>query len=677
MIRGWTKREFSKILLWGSFFQQHLLRQKSMASLLWIVQQSQDSFSRKLWYETCFFFACLSKISERPFRLWFDHRWLYSFFFFLKDQTFFFRSLEYHFAKVDGLQFGSKYFRGTSYKVTTHLLPYDRFHLRAPATLYLLLWYHSEQIRMRFFDDYVKSHDLINHSFFLPCRFRYQKTLWSYRVRGCRKQLLRWFFFFSSRQNRYTVMEFQAFDTRNSFSFFSFSQVVPPVLLSSSSSLELTLATKMLPLKYIANVRQRFFLGTFFMQLNLWSNTLLADDPLKFYALVRMDWAHYLFSLPVFVFTFRIHQWFWLWQKRLITKFVSTVFKEYRRSTFDFSLLSSLKNSLLPLKSNLRFFFLWWVLDFRINRFWNHWVFNRWSTIPAYTDLRTKAKMFPLNYQFFSHMRFSRHFLRKVALYGNSPSISIFFSRTILPLDFLYWRMSSNGFTYRQFMGNGLFSLDSFYRRLTLDHYARERFSAFRFYLEYLMRTQGVYCSTGLTWKGENRNPFPKVAPFVRLPNNQMDPQEPRWSFSAHFFAMAFRRFFLACLRRSKLLSLFSFFLFLDGKCRKPYRLVFLFSQMTRAVVGHRRFLNLYKYSHLKQFRRYPHKVFVHSRLDPSFRARWFSFADRMRRAGIKRSQLPYYPENDSMDIILDLKKIYKKASWVQKPRYWIINSSL
>lgn len=59
--------------------------------------------------------------------------------------------------------------------------------------------------------------------------------------------------------------------------------------------------------------------------------------------------------------------------------------------------------------------------------------------------------------------------------------------------------MCSNGFTYRQFMGNGLFSLNTFYRRLTLDHYARERYSSFRFYLEYLMRTGGVFCSKGLT----------------------------------------------------------------------------------------------------------------------------------------------------------------------------------
>lgn len=133
---------------------------------------------------------------------------------------------------------------------------------------------------------------------------------------------------------------------------------------------------------------------------------------------------------------------------------------------------------------------------------------------------------------------------------------------------------------------------------------------------------------------------------------------------------MAVRRFFLTCFRRSKRLSLLSFFLFLDGQCSKPYRLIFLFSQMTATIVSHRRFLNLYKFGHFKQFRRYPHKVFVHSRLDPSFRARTFSFVDRMRRAGIKRSDLPYYPENDSMDIIRDLKKKSRKALWFQPSPY-------
>lgn len=59
--------------------------------------------------------------------------------------------------------------------------------------------------------------------------------------------------------------------------------------------------------------------------------------------------------------------------------------------------------------------------------------------------------------------------------------------------------MSSNGFSYREFLGNGLFSLNTFYRRLTLDHYARERFSSFRFYLEHLMRTKGIFTSQGLT----------------------------------------------------------------------------------------------------------------------------------------------------------------------------------
>lgn len=677
MLRCWTSREFSKILLWASLFRSHLLRQKSMASLLWLIQQSQETLSRKLWYDTCFFFCSLSRISERTFCQFFFHRWSYSFFFFLKDQTFFFRSLEYYFSQVDGLQFSSKYFRATSYKVTTLLLPYDRFHLRAPPTLYLILWYHAEHLRMRFFGEYVKSHDFINHSSYLPCRFRYYRTIGPHRVRVNRRQLLRWIFFSQSEKNRHTVIEFQGFPTDQEFSSFSFSQMVPPVLLSSSPRLQLTLASKMLPLTYIANVRQRFFLGMSYMQLNLWSNALLAREPLFFPALIRMDWAHYLFSLPIFVFAFRFHRWLNLWQNRLLTSFVASIYKDYRRSPLDFFFLSSLKVSTKPLVSSRRFHFLWWVLDFRVNRFWNPWVFHRWATIPGYLDVRTKAKIFPLNYQYYNYMKLCRVFLKKVALYGNSAQISVFFSRTLLPLDFLHWRLSRNGWIYRQFFGNGLFSLSSFYRRLTLDHYTQERFCSFRFSLEYLMRTGGVYSSSGLTWRGEALNPWTREPPYSRLPNNVYHPQEPRWSFSAHFFHMAFRRFFLALLRQSKLLSLLSFFIFLDNSWKTPYRFVFFFQQITKVAVGHRRFLQLYQFSHLKQFRRYPHKVFVHSRLDPSFRARWFSFADRMRRAGIKRSQLPYYPESDSMDIMSDLKKKSKKNFWAQESPYWIVNSSL
>lgn len=39
-------------------------------------------------------------------------------------------------------------------------------------------------------------------------------------------------------------------------------------------------------------------------------------------------------------------------------------------------------------------------------------------------------------------------------------------------------------------------------------------------------------------------------------------------------------------------------------------------------MVSFQRFIRIYRQSSLKQYRRYPHQVFVHSRVDPSFRAR-------------------------------------------------------
>lgn len=121
---------------------------------------------------------------------------------------------------------------------------------------------------MRFFNDYVKSHDYINDSSQLTRRFRFQKTIFSYRVRGCRKKLLRYFFLFYARANRYRVLEFQGKALTNELASFSFSPVMFPTL-SQSCSFKLALATKKFSIEPLAAVRQRFFLGINFLQMNL------------------------------------------------------------------------------------------------------------------------------------------------------------------------------------------------------------------------------------------------------------------------------------------------------------------------------------------------------------------------------------------------------------------------
>lgn len=48
-------------------------------------------------------------------------------------------------------------------------------------------------------------------------------------------------------------------------------------------------------------------------------------------------------------------------------------------------------------------------------------------------------------------------------------------------------------------MRNGLFSLNSFYLKLTLDHFAKERFTSFRYMLEWLMQRSGFYMTSART----------------------------------------------------------------------------------------------------------------------------------------------------------------------------------
>jgi hypothetical protein len=41
-----------------------------------------------------------------------------------------------------------------------------------------------------------------------------------------------------------------------------------------------------------------------------------------------------------------------------------------------------------------------------------------------------------------------------------------------------------------------------------------------------------------------------------------------------------------------------------------------------------------------------------------------------MRRAGIKKSDLPYYPADDKLDIMKELKQRSINAKWAQPPTY-------
>lgn len=128
----------AKVLPLASFFKYRLSNNRSLSTLLWLIRNSQMAQSRLLWYQTCFFFASLPRISERSFIDLFSKDWRYSCLFFIKNQSFFFRALESYYSSIDFLQFSPDYFRRT-YKPTTLLLPYVYFHLRAPTSYYLIM----------------------------------------------------------------------------------------------------------------------------------------------------------------------------------------------------------------------------------------------------------------------------------------------------------------------------------------------------------------------------------------------------------------------------------------------------------------------------------------------------------------------------------------------------------
>lgn len=662
------------LMPWASLLKNRLLYQNSYASLLWIIQRSQQPRCRLLWYQTCFFFASLSLTSERVFYNLFNGQWRSSIFFYVTNQALFFRALEYYYVGVDHLKFSADYFRGTSLKKNTMLLPFVHFHLRAPSVLFLLLWYHSEQLRLRFFNDHVKFHDYLNNSLYLSRRYRLQRTLFTYRLRPSRRQFFRFMFLKQAFALRYRAVEFEALNLWHlmpSFSAaFRFNSFLP---ISQTWRVQVALAARHLPVAALATPRQQFFFSLNFIQLNLWSHTLLADDPLAFSSMVRLDWTHFGMSFPLFLMRFRLRPWLWIWTKRLGKKFVTSIFKEQRQQDFNFPLLMALGEAQKILPTHPRLFFLWWVLDYRINRFWNNFLFDRWGRVGAYVSTKSRARMFRFNYQLHTYARFFKEILLTSAVFGEFQRISTFFTKRVVPLDFIYWRMTSNGTIYRDFLANGGFSLDTLYRKLALDHYAIQRFNAVRLLLEYFFRANGFYFTDGVTWQSILFNPWSLRAPYYRLPDGCYDPHETRWSFIRHTYTAATLKFILTCFRRSRHLSLATFFWLLDESFPTSLRLTQSFPVIVSTAVAYRRYYNMYQTEPLRYFRRYPHQVYVSSRLDPSFRARWFSFADRMRRAGIYRSDLPYYPQDDELDIIRDLKQRSATAKWAKPAIYWII----
>lgn len=141
---------------------------------------------------------------------------------------------------------------------------------------------------MRFYNDYVKSHDFINCSSYLVRRFRFQRTLVSYRVRDSRRQLFRYYFYFFSLQQRYRVVEFKGINLSNNTLSAKGNFFILPLLLANNK-FRFASFMKKLPMETIADPLQRYFLGVTYIQLNLWANALLADDPLGFGYLVRLD----------------------------------------------------------------------------------------------------------------------------------------------------------------------------------------------------------------------------------------------------------------------------------------------------------------------------------------------------------------------------------------------------
>lgn len=203
---------------------------------------------------TCFAFASVPAISERVFANEFTHHWKLSVFFYIQDQSSFFRIFESYKAGVNYQQFTANYFR--THKPSTLLLRYEHFHLRAPAFFYLHVWFHAEHIRLRLYNDYVRFDPYASQR--LIPKYRWLQRIFARRNRLRRLYSYRWRFFYRCFQQKHHAFEFRGLSLPYSQPLME-TEVVPFRFLSILDHwrTKVTLAARQLPL---AGVRQTYYL---------------------------------------------------------------------------------------------------------------------------------------------------------------------------------------------------------------------------------------------------------------------------------------------------------------------------------------------------------------------------------------------------------------------------------
>lgn len=78
--------------------------------------------------------------------------------------------------------------------------------------------------------------------------------------------------------------------------------------------------------------------------------------------------------------------------------------------------------------------------EFRISNYFNRDVMDRWARVYVHLNTRTGSgrAYFALNYQIWHLSRMMRGYLFQALLFGDLRSISLFFTKNTLPLDFLF-----------------------------------------------------------------------------------------------------------------------------------------------------------------------------------------------------------------------------------------------
>lgn len=633
--------------------QKHrFIWRQSLSLLLLLVKQAQRESCRSNYYKVCYFFSILEKVKERCFWLTQWDGWKFSNICVVTDLFDFLSTMEYHLEGVIWSDFSSDYFYPKKLD-SSLMLKFKDFFLRLDTATFMIFWTALAYMRMALYNQYVKNHFFTIDSKYIYLRKANMRTI---RRLGVHRILtMRAHFFLTLLDQRYRIIKFRS----HSLPLQPTADLGLITLLQQNRNYMYMQGFGNFSWKSIVNNGDLsiYFKKFYYNELYVMANALLAYQGQQFMEYTRLDYE----TVRVLSGIFAINPWtrYW-WYKLWTIVYYNKFFENFYCSApvQNFYLVKELckLNKALTFDHSYRFAYYVWSL--LISNYFNYFLLRMLHWVRLYKDTgQGYAHWYsqkPLNTR-----------LNKFTIFGPFNRVDLAFTRGLFGLEYYLWRIWNPDSEYD--FNEGRLDFPLFIRKVDLDlPYQSKVISLSSVYFIFLTKIK-------MFIPQQPRRPhFMHHALFSKL----RERDDRLLKMSKVLLMRAVDTLLISLYTLSLPLSYLTYFLLVAED--KPTLHLFNIHQagclMMPAVnnVAHVKRICIYK-EEWNDLRRYPNQIGVHSK-NPMYRETWLRFANRMRRAGILITDLPYYRATEDIDIITDLHKITHDRGYLElHTRMWVI----